>query len=109
MLFAAQLWDASELEENGRVYELTIDDLRKINPNTLNCPACKTSRDATIVKDIHDRFEVLELESADVASPWQVSFDRMFDVTNDSGLFRTLEDLIAEGLGRKRFPAHSLM
>ncbi|MFX0198016.1 MAG: Eco57I restriction-modification methylase domain-containing protein [Candidatus Hodarchaeota archaeon] len=95
---AAQLDDPLLLKDKSRLYELTLDDIREINPNTLNCPIFRSSRDAELVKGIHQRIPILVNEQKGATGdPWGISFLRMFDMANDSHLFRTRDQLEAEG------------
>ena len=40
-------------------------------------------------------------------NPWGISFQRMFDMSNDSGLFRTEEELIDDGWELQRQRLHA--
>ena len=92
---AVQLSDASELKE--KVYQLSKEDIQRINPNTGNCPMFMTKRDAEIVKNIYNKFPCLILETHKIINIWGISFMRMFDSSNDSELFKTYEQLVSEG------------
>lgn len=61
-------------------------------------PVFRTKRDAEITKAIYRRVPVLIAEGPPEQNPWGISFLRMIDMANDSGLFRTREPLEAEGL-----------
>ncbi|MFE5005483.1 Eco57I restriction-modification methylase domain-containing protein [Streptomyces sp. NPDC056696] len=87
-----------------RRYQLTADDILRMNPNTGTCPVFSTRRDAEITLGIYRRVPVLVDESRQDGNPWGVSFMRMFDMANDSHLFRpdaqrneTFGDLSKEG------------
>lgn len=89
-----------------RRYQLTAADILLLNPNTGTCPVFSSRRDAEITLGIYGRVPVLVNESldGDEGNPWGVSFMRMFDMSNDSYLFRpnvqageTFEDLMREG------------
>ncbi|MFH1465605.1 MAG: N-6 DNA methylase [Pseudomonadota bacterium] len=94
---AAFLRHPDVLREPGRTYELTAADLMLLNPNTGTCPVFRTGRDAEITKAIYRRVPVLWREEGADGNPWGVSFKRMLDMANDSGLFRTRATLEAEG------------
>jgi hypothetical protein len=64
--------------------------------NTKTCPVFRTSVDAALTTDIYRRVPVLINETTG-ENPWGVSFMRMFDMSNDSHLFRTRLQLEAEG------------
>ncbi|MEU5769574.1 DNA methyltransferase [Streptomyces asoensis] len=87
-----------------RRYQLTADDILRMNPNTGTCPVFSTRRDAEITLGIYRRVPVLIDESREDGNPWGVSFMTMFHMTNDSALFRpdarhdeTFEDLLKDG------------
>jgi hypothetical protein len=71
-------------------------DLLLVNPNTGTTPLFRSRRDAEITLDIYRRVPVLRRKDPK-EDPWHVSFMRMFDMTNDSGLFMTREGLLSEG------------
>src|SRR5690606_11455285 len=70
-----------------------------LNPNTGTCPVFRSRRDAEITLGIYRRVPVLVREGVPDGNPWGVSFMRMFDMSNDSHLFRTREELEAGGWG----------
>ncbi|CUW32428.1 MULTISPECIES: Eco57I restriction-modification methylase domain-containing protein [Streptomyces] len=91
-----------------RRYRLTADDILRMNPNTGTCPVFGSRRDAEITLGIHRRVPVLVHESRADGNPWGVSFLRLFDMANDSGVFRpdarrgeTFDDLLADGWNLK--------
>lgn len=93
---AAGLLTVDELK-NDRVYSLTPEDIALLNPNTKTCPVFRTRRDAEITKAIYRRVPVLVNEETG-RNPWGVTFRQgLFNMTSDSGLFRTKEDLEREG------------
>lgn len=95
--FAFFLHSAKELDDDERRFVLSKEDIALLNPNTRTCPIFRTRRDAEITKGIYRRVPVLVKEDDPKGNPWGVSFSRMFDMSNDSGLFRTREELEGEG------------
>ncbi|MER7485673.1 DNA methyltransferase [Streptomyces sp. NPDC126497] len=95
--FAFFLHDPAELDDQGKVFRLTPDEIALLNPNTGTCPVFRSRRDAEITLGIYRRVPVLVEENARDGNPWGVSFLRMFDMSNDSHLFHTREALEAEG------------
>ena len=94
--FAFFLTQTDQLVDPERRFALTREDLGRINPNTGTCPIFRTRRDADLTHKLYRAAPVL----ANVVTgekPWGISFLRMFDMTNDSGLFRTREQLDAQG------------
>ena len=81
-----------------KVYTLSDDDVRLINPNVPVCPVFSTKRDAEITKSAYKRYMPLVSETT-AENPWEVSYLRMFDMTTDSAKFRTQEWLCQEGYG----------
>ncbi|MFT3834584.1 MAG: N-6 DNA methylase [Micropruina sp.] len=85
------------LKENAR-FELTPEEIKLLNPNTGTCPIFRTRRDAEITLGIYRRVPVLINESDPIdGNPWGISFMRMFDMSNDSHLFHTREELEEDG------------
>lgn len=79
-------------------FALTPEEIELLNPNTGTCPVFRTRRDAEITLGIYRRMPVLINENDSVnGNPWGISFMRMFDMSNDSHLFRSREELEAEG------------
>ena len=68
-----------------------------MNPNTGTCPIFRSQRDAEINKAIYRRVPVLIREGTPEVNPWGISFLRMLHMANDSGLFRTRDELEADG------------
>jgi hypothetical protein len=86
ILIAAQLWKIEDVTKQGRVYNLSVEDIERLNPNTLNLPILKTVKDAEIIKSIYQNVPVLENENLQ-KNYWSIKFLRMFDMTNDSSPF----------------------
>jgi hypothetical protein len=86
--FAFYLTEPSQLDDAQRRFTLTNDDFARINPNTKTCPIFRTHADAELAKTIYDRVPILVNEETG-ENPWDVKFLRMFDMSNDSHLFRT--------------------
>ena len=73
-------------------------DFARVNPNTGTAPVFRTRRDADITRRIYERHPVLVDRSGDEeVRAWPVRYLRMFDMTNDSHLFRTAAQLDADG------------
>ena len=102
------LQDISELNDPERRFPLTAEDFARVNPNTGTAPIFRTSRDAKLTTALYERLPVLVDRSGDEeVKAWPVKYTRMFDMTNDSHLFRTHEELEenegAYPIGGKRF------
>ena len=98
--FAFFLHRTEQLQDAGRRFVLTPEDFALFNPNTRTCPVFRTQQDANIAAKLYRRAGVFWKEAQGgepELNPWGVSFQRMFDMSNDSGLFRTREQLQNEG------------
>lgn len=95
-LFSAR--SADDWADLERRFDLSADEIAKINPNTKTAPVFRSRKDAEIVTGIYGRVPVfVEATTADSGNKWGVSFMRMFDMSNDSGLFRTSEQIGSVG------------
>jgi hypothetical protein len=81
------------LADEQRRFTLTRDEIALVNPNTKTCPIFRTKVDAELTKHIYRRVPVLVDENKPDGNPWGVQFSTMFHMSNDSGLFRTREQL----------------
>lgn len=99
--FAFFLTDPTQLEQSERRFTLSPTQIARINPNTKTAPVFRSRRDAELTAAIYDRVPVLLDENkGQTGNPWGVSFMRMFDMSNDSDLFRTEAQLATQGLVR---------
>jgi hypothetical protein len=90
---AAKLWQVAHLIDEGRLYKLSYEEIRLINPNTRNLPIFESKKDALLVSSLHRRFPILSNES-NSQHLWDIHFQRMFDMSNDSEGFETYEALV---------------
>ena len=75
-------------------FPLTAEDFARVNPNTGTAPIFRTRRDAALTTAIYNRLPVLvDRSSGEEVKAWPVKYATMFHMTNDSGLFRTREEL----------------
>ena len=106
------LQDVSELADRDRRFPLTAEAFARVNPNTGTAPIFRTHRDAELTTAIYGRLPVLvDRSSGREVKTWPVKYTRMFDMSNDSGLFRTREELEekegAYPIGGNRFASPS--
>ena len=88
------LQNVSELEDPERCFPLSAADFARVNPNTGTAPIFRSRRDAELTTAIYDRLPVLvDRSSGEEVKTWPVKYTRMFDMTNDSELFRTRSEL----------------
>ena len=84
----------SELADPERRFPLTAEDFATVNPNTGTAPIFRTRRDAKLTTAIYRRLPVLVDRSTGAeVKTWPVKYTTMFHMTNDSGRFRTREEL----------------
>lgn len=95
--FAFFVHDPAELHTPGVRFALKPDEITLLNPNTGTSPIFRSRRDAEITLGIYRRIPILLKTGDPQGNPWGIKFTRMFDMSNDSGLFRTREQLEAEG------------
>lgn len=88
---------ADDLKEQNRRYKLTSEEISLLNPNTRTSPTFRSKHDAELTKAIYRHTPVLINEGIAGGNPWRASFVRMFDMSNDSHLFGTREQLENEG------------
>lgn len=85
-----------DLNDPERSFTLSLEDIALLNPNTRTCPIFRSRRDAELTKAIYRRVPVLIREAQEgktEVNPWGIKFNRMFDMSNDSQLFRSREQL----------------
>ena len=88
------LQDVSELDDPERCFPLTAQDFSRVNPNTGTAPIFRSRRDAELTTAFFSRLPVLvDRSGGGECKTWPVKYVRMFDMTNDSGLFRTKQEL----------------
>ena len=92
------LHDTKTIHDEDRCFPLTPDDFARVNPNTGTAPVFRRRRDAEITRRIYEQHPVLVDRSQGKENRmWPVRHLRQFDMTNDSHLFRTAEQLEADG------------
>lgn len=88
------LQDVTEVNDVHRCFPLNANDFARVNPNTGTAPIFRTRRDAELTTEIYKRLPVLvDRTGVEPNKVWSVHYLRMFDMTNDSGLFRTQAEL----------------
>ena len=98
--FAFFLHRVEQLAEPERRYSLSQDDFALFNPNTRTCPTFRTRDDMEIAAKMYRRAGVLWKEERDRQpgeNSWRVSFQLMFMMNTDSGLFRTRDEMEEDG------------
>jgi hypothetical protein len=90
---------AEQAEDPNRPFALSAEDFARLNPNTRTCPVFRTRHDADLTRALYQRIPILWRENPE-ENPWRISFARLFDMANDSHLFRTGAELEAQGFTR---------
>ena len=92
------LHDTETINDPERCFPLASEDFARVNPNTGTAPIFRTRRDAELTRRIYERHPVLvDRSEGEERRAWPVRYVRMFDMTNDSHLFRTSAQLDNEG------------
>lgn len=92
---------SEHLVDERRRFTLTSDDVERINPNTKTSPIFRSNADAGLTKKMYGSVPVLLDENRGAeGNPWGISFSRLFDMSNDSELFRTFDQLHRVGAVR---------
>ncbi|MFN0029918.1 MAG: Eco57I restriction-modification methylase domain-containing protein [Acidimicrobiales bacterium] len=96
--FAFFLHHPDALLDADATFTLTPDELLLLNPNTGTCPVFRSRRDAELTLGIYRRVPILIRDGDPDGNPWGLSFMQgLFNMTSDSGLFRTRDQLQADG------------
>ncbi|BBX24037.1 hypothetical protein MTER_34480 [Mycolicibacter terrae] len=95
--FAFFAHDPTDLQRPNVRFALSPEELTVLNPNTGTCPVFRSRRDAEITLGIYRRVPILVREGDPDGNPWGISFMRMFDMSNDSHLFHSREELEVDG------------
>lgn len=95
---AFYLHNVETICDPDRCFQMSPDDFARVNPNTGTAPVFRTRRDAEITRGIYERHPVLvDRSGEEERRAWPVRYVRMFDMTNDSNLFRTAAQLEEDG------------
>ena len=91
----------SDLDQPERFFSLSAEDIARLNPNTKTLATFRSRADAELTAKIYAGVPVLIDEAKGThGNPWGIRFARMFDMSTDSGLFRTAAQLAAAGAMR---------
>lgn len=89
---------ASERNDTERLFTLSAVDFTTVNPNTGTMPIFRFKRDAEITTRIYQQFPILVDRRGDEPKfLWPLRYVRMFDMTNDSHLFKRADELDEDG------------
>jgi hypothetical protein len=90
------------ISDPERSFILTPAAFASINPNTKTAPVFRSQADAELTSKIYARVPILfEQAKGAAGNPWGIEFRQgLFNMTSDSGLFRTAAQLNAAGYAR---------
>ena len=87
----------TEVSNPERVFPITADEIKRINPNSRTAPIFRSRRDKKITSGIYARLPVLTNRSGSKAvSSWSLRCVQMLNMTTDSNLFRSQVELETE-------------
>ncbi|MBU2719301.1 SAM-dependent DNA methyltransferase, partial [Acidithiobacillus ferridurans] len=90
----------SQIHDPRRLFRLTPDEFRLLNPNTLTCPVFRSAQDAELTKKLYRAAPVLIDDARPDGNPWGIRFSQgLFNMTSDSHLF-------ADAPGSGRLPLY---
>ena len=99
--FLHSLDELEARETAGEVLALGADDFALVNPNTGAAPIFRQRRDAELTLRIYRQHPVLVRHApTGEQRAWPIKYQRMFDMTNDSGKFIKPEELERGGWQR---------
>ena len=78
----------NDLNVTDRHFTLTAEEMALLNPNTRTCPVFRNTRDAELTKAIYRKVPVFLRVGPPEVNPWGAWVSRMFNGSDDSGLFR---------------------
>lgn len=94
-----------EFGDKRRHFTLSPAQILELNPNTGTSPIFRTESDAILTRKLYRAAPVLIHERPDHPdgddNPWGVTFQRLFDMSTDSKIFRTATQLSGEGFSRE--------
>ena len=93
--FTAHIRQPAEISDPEKRYALTVDEIRATNPNTLNLPAFRWTKDAKVTAAIHTAAPVLiEKDGNEITrNDWRLTFKTLFNMATDSGHFIDHEEV----------------
>lgn len=83
--YAFFLQHPTELNERGRSFNLTFDDLCRFSPNTMSCPQLSNDREASLLARIYDSGTAIFQESSQ-DNPWGWRSWQVFNETHEASL-----------------------
>lgn len=82
---------------DDNLFNLSYEDLKRINPETYTCPIFNSKEDADLTKRIYEKISALKRINHENGNPWNIEFKRMFDMWDNEGIFKTRQQLLDIG------------
>ena len=82
-----------QIDDPERRFQLSAEDIKLINPNTKTCPVFRSNADANLTKSIYERSGSFINRNPNSEDRWNAELIRILNLTDDSHLFKTHEDL----------------
>ncbi|APX25495.1 MAG: restriction endonuclease [Rhodobacteraceae bacterium] len=100
--FTAYILASDQLSDPRRRYQLSASDIFAINPNTRTAPIFRSQADAELTAKIYRAAPVfINSTKGANGNPWGVEFRQgLFNMTSDSALFKSAQELAARGCMR---------
>jgi hypothetical protein len=93
-MFASFVRDVADLRHGGATFSMSLDHFKHVNPNSETAPIYRAGRDKELSTQIYTRHPILVARSnGEEKRVWPVKYLKMFDMANDSALFRTRTEL----------------
>ena len=83
--FVFNLYGVEDLQEEDRFFSVSPDDVRLLNPDSLTCPVFFSRSSAELVMGASAKLPLFD--SGPESGGWEPALWKMFDMSNDSGLF----------------------
>lgn len=76
-----------DTQDRNKIIAIDVNEFSKLNPNTHTSPIFRSVKDAELTTRIYSHTPVLKNKNVQSANGWDLSFTRLYDMTNDSSLF----------------------
>jgi hypothetical protein len=97
----------NEVREPGRVFSMTAEDIRLLNPDTATCPAFRSRDDARLTIAAYRHVPVLGRTEESTADRWHLRIPQgLFHQTNDAGLLMEASELEKSGYSQDAVGAY---
>ena len=94
--FAFFLHAPHDLQSDGRVLELSAEEIASVNPVSRTCPIFRTRRDADVALSTYKRVPILRAEDPRDLG-WGAKLYQLFHMTNDAAVFQPIDGALPKG------------